>query len=451
MPSLNTLHLSGNEITGSIPEDLILSDSLTDLVLSYNQLTGTIPVAIQVKEWNNLDLSYNRLTGELNENFHSFTTNGSSLSLQVNRLSGSIPSSLLNANNINILDGNIWTCNFNTLLLPRNDPKAEQYSCGSDIVNVTIGFWGFVLFGLILFFFFFIYYFDHYASDSASSTTFPGRKEEQTAFPALARAGSTGASPVRPTITSAHSVSALQHGQSPSFSAAPSASSLSIAEAPVKSLHFLTELSSFISKLISWRSYFQNYCKLHFEQHETAMMRKQNRTVHSNSVDSRTTSQDTDGVTERERKPSDTSSTPLPGTTTTINSATIPDINADFASASSLSRKSVMLVYLLNQKIRQFFLFSTLIIVLMFLPIYSTLSSYYAVYSHKYAWTIGGAYLEGITSGKTPLSFSSPFLLFLSSFPFFFVSSFCLSSFFFVSSFCLSCFPVRIYSYDFIN
>ncbi len=40
MTSLQTLHLSGNGITGSLSEDLVLGPKLNDLSLSYNVLGG---------------------------------------------------------------------------------------------------------------------------------------------------------------------------------------------------------------------------------------------------------------------------------------------------------------------------------------------------------------------------------------------------------------------------
>jgi Leucine-rich repeat (LRR) protein len=139
LPSLRTLHLSGNSFTGTISNDLNISASLTDLSLSHNALSGTIPVFIQERPWTNLDLSYNKLTGTLSSTFTDISNNGS-LSLEVNRLSGIIPNSLISAKTINILDGNIFTCN-KIEELPANDPNRKTYSCGSNIVNDLLYFW----------------------------------------------------------------------------------------------------------------------------------------------------------------------------------------------------------------------------------------------------------------------------------------------------------------------
>jgi hypothetical protein len=150
LPSLRTLHLSGNSFTGTISNDLNISASLTDLSLSHNALSGTIPLFIQQRQWTNLDLSYNKLTGTLSSTFTDISNNGS-LSLQVNRLSGIIPNSLISAKTINILDGNIFTCN-KIEELPANDPNRKKYSCGSNIVNDLLYFW-LSLFLIVLFLF----------------------------------------------------------------------------------------------------------------------------------------------------------------------------------------------------------------------------------------------------------------------------------------------------------
>jgi hypothetical protein len=139
LPSLRTLHLSGNSFTGTISNDLNISASLIDLSLSHNSLSGTIPLFIQERHWASLDLSYNKLTGTLSSTFTDISNNGS-LSLQVNRLSGTIPNFLLSAKTINILDGNIFTCD-KIEELPSNDPSRNTYSCGSNTVNDLLYLW----------------------------------------------------------------------------------------------------------------------------------------------------------------------------------------------------------------------------------------------------------------------------------------------------------------------
>jgi hypothetical protein len=150
MPSLETLHLSGNGLTGTLPTGLI-SSTLIDVTLSHNTLRGQIPTAFQQQPWTQLDLDYNRLTGTLVDSFHSLAANGS-LYLEVNRLSGSIPSSLVSAKSISILNGNLFSCDSGASSIPPNDPDAKNYNCGSDAANYAIYAWIMVSFCILLFF-----------------------------------------------------------------------------------------------------------------------------------------------------------------------------------------------------------------------------------------------------------------------------------------------------------
>jgi hypothetical protein len=142
MPFLMTLHLSGNGLTGSVPNSLSLSSSLTDVTLSHNNLIGTIPDSFQQKYWWNLDLSYNKIAGTLSSSsFGGLNSINSSLSLEVNRLSGEVPSALLDLESISILNGNIFECNLQGSNLPVHDPDYNSYSCGSDSVNDVLYLW----------------------------------------------------------------------------------------------------------------------------------------------------------------------------------------------------------------------------------------------------------------------------------------------------------------------
>ncbi len=143
IPSLQLLHISGNSLTGSIPTGLNLSAVLTDLSLSHNALRGTIPEEIQERQWMNLDLSYNKFTGTLSNSFASIPCDGE-LKLQVNRLSGNIPSTLYSAGinvSTNILNGNIFDCDALKTDLPKNDPNYEKYSCATDNVDYVLYAW----------------------------------------------------------------------------------------------------------------------------------------------------------------------------------------------------------------------------------------------------------------------------------------------------------------------
>ena len=147
LASLESLFLSGNELTGSLPDGSSnansseMAGSLLYLDLSHNRLTGTIPMRFQERVWSQLDLSFNLLGGTLSSSMYSFGVRGSSLKLDRNRLSGSVPSSLLDAESINILDGNLFSCNFDSSALPEHDPSVDSYSCGSDTTNAAIYLW----------------------------------------------------------------------------------------------------------------------------------------------------------------------------------------------------------------------------------------------------------------------------------------------------------------------
>lgn len=141
MPNLLLLHLSGNRHTGTIPADI--SATLQDLSLSHNFFTGSIPSSVQDRNWLNLDLSHNRLKGLL-RHYAVSEADGSSLRLEVNRLSGPVPGQLLEMRNISILDGNLFSCN-SVDDLPTQDPNRNTFHCGSNAFNTP-----YLIFGIIL-------------------------------------------------------------------------------------------------------------------------------------------------------------------------------------------------------------------------------------------------------------------------------------------------------------
>ena len=156
MPLLQTLHLSGNGLTGSFPSDLEISPSLEDLSLSHNSLTGSIPDSIQKRYWSELDLSFNRIDGVILHNFNKADHNAK-LRLENNRLSGPIPnSSIRNMTNFSILQGNLFSCRIDRSDLPRSDPYANSYECASNSFDIVYFIWlanitiAIVLVGIVL-------------------------------------------------------------------------------------------------------------------------------------------------------------------------------------------------------------------------------------------------------------------------------------------------------------
>jgi Leucine-rich repeat (LRR) protein len=163
MPNLNTLHLSGNDLTGPLPENVNISEKLIDLALSHNKLTGTIPREYQSRIWSNLDLSYNKFGGTLATDFgtmggnftfqHAFAGaaqrnltrvlnfTAASLSLRNNRLSDRIPSTILDMTNISVLAGNLFDCDLSGQDLPADDSGKATYQCGSTSFNISYYLW----------------------------------------------------------------------------------------------------------------------------------------------------------------------------------------------------------------------------------------------------------------------------------------------------------------------
>jgi Leucine-rich repeat (LRR) protein len=143
MPSLEYLSLSGNNLIGSLSRDLTIVPSLQVLDLSHIRLTGSIPNMVFNHGFSSLDLSFNRFTGTIPENvsdmfYFKFNT---SLSLQVNLLSGTLPVAWTEATSINVLHGNMFACKDgigSTINLPVHDPIADIYQCGSQYTNIAL-------------------------------------------------------------------------------------------------------------------------------------------------------------------------------------------------------------------------------------------------------------------------------------------------------------------------
>ena len=145
-PQLWDLQLSGNALTGTIPVNL--SKSLRTLVLNNNLLSGTIPRSIWESNWTMLDLSFNRLRDIFPTNAFDHNKYNESISLEVNRLSGVLPSSLMTVGYANVLEGNMIDCGLMNNNLPPSDPLSSSYSCGSRTTNISLVLFALALFGL---------------------------------------------------------------------------------------------------------------------------------------------------------------------------------------------------------------------------------------------------------------------------------------------------------------
>jgi Leucine-rich repeat (LRR) protein len=159
LPNLHLFHISGNGIQGKLNGRLQIGSAMKILDLSHNSLSGTIPAAIFSHSFQSLDLSFNQFNGTISKNIvvpmlsNASGTNNTadtSLRLLVNRLSGDIPASLLGLKNINILEGNMFTCNGDESLLPLHDPKRSSYECGSDSTNSVLIAWVASVLGVVL-------------------------------------------------------------------------------------------------------------------------------------------------------------------------------------------------------------------------------------------------------------------------------------------------------------
>lgn len=162
LPHLNTLHLSGNSLSGTLEKDLVISEKLLDLDLSHNYLSGEIPETIQKKVWYNLALSYNRFRGNLHTDMFTekrnftfyfsskfdllpenatFPSTAEALNLENNRLSGILPQTIKPIVNISVLQGNIFSCAIDKSDLPQHDPDEDTYQCGSNSFNLPYFIW----------------------------------------------------------------------------------------------------------------------------------------------------------------------------------------------------------------------------------------------------------------------------------------------------------------------
>ena len=141
MTNLRTLHLSGNLLEGSLPSSYD-TFAVQDLSLSYNRLTGTIPVSLIENEYlQRVDVSHNKLIGDVAITRENDEKINSKLVASVNRLSGPIPTEVESFAEVDILHGNLFNCGSKSDL-PRTDPEYDHYVCGSDELDSALLVWG---------------------------------------------------------------------------------------------------------------------------------------------------------------------------------------------------------------------------------------------------------------------------------------------------------------------
>lgn len=149
LPTLQVLHFSGNDLSGTLP-DISISSSMVEFDLSHNKYHGTIPIVYQKFQWDTFDVSYNWLGGTLSSDFK--VTSNMTLSLLHNYLSGNIPTAFDEVRDIDVLIGNLFACDmFYTSdgeALPPHDEHVKIYTCGSNSVDFPLCLW--ILLGLVL-------------------------------------------------------------------------------------------------------------------------------------------------------------------------------------------------------------------------------------------------------------------------------------------------------------
>ena len=123
----DSLNLSGNQLTGSIPPEIGNLTNLTNLDLHNNQLTGSIPPEIgNLTNLTSLELARNQLTGSIPSEIGNMT-NLFSLYLDNNQLTGEIPESICDLD----IDWN-YSSIYNNQLCPPYPSCIEGYVVFQD-------------------------------------------------------------------------------------------------------------------------------------------------------------------------------------------------------------------------------------------------------------------------------------------------------------------------------
>jgi Leucine-rich repeat (LRR) protein len=150
LPHLETLYVSGNAFLGQLPKSI--SPSLRYLDVSHNQLNGDIPCTFAQANLTRLHMSHNRIFGSLSCFDDIVPGPDYDLTLSVNQLSGTIPISMNNVHNLQILDGNMLACS-SRKDLPSNDPLSTRFICGSNNLDTQMYVYAGVSFLTVLLYF----------------------------------------------------------------------------------------------------------------------------------------------------------------------------------------------------------------------------------------------------------------------------------------------------------
>ncbi|KAA8518805.1 hypothetical protein F0562_016421 [Nyssa sinensis] len=105
-PRITSIKLSGKNLTGIIPSNMMKLSSLVELWLDGNSLTGSIPDFTGCADLKIIHLENNQLTGALPSSLANLP-NLRELYVQNNMLSGAVPSTLLNKNLVLNFTGNV--------------------------------------------------------------------------------------------------------------------------------------------------------------------------------------------------------------------------------------------------------------------------------------------------------------------------------------------------------
>ena len=137
MYSLRKLYISGNAYTG-ILENFNLTN-ISSLSIDSNHLSGSLPAELNGKLIQYFDISSNHFSGTMDKSqIVPVLPQNSVYKSNNNRLSGPVlTDGLYMFSSINVLRGNIISCS----TLPRNDPDLASYSCGSSDYEFSIYFW----------------------------------------------------------------------------------------------------------------------------------------------------------------------------------------------------------------------------------------------------------------------------------------------------------------------